>query len=275
MTVCKEGSDLIFVATDAKGRSQYRYTNEHTVGAEQEKIQKLALLTPSFWRRFHDVVNADLHSGTGKQYLLAVMASLLQSCKFRPGGKEDVEGHFGLTTLECGHYDARRRAFSFVGKAGKVNQCVLDESLHARVKNLVRGKDARARLFSTPDGSPVTVRELRSYLSVIGPIRPKDFRTYFANQSLLHYLVKHPPLLLTRSQRAAALKTAYSAISAGLNNTPAVSKKSYVFTGFSVAYALRPVLFSRLLKETEGRSPSECLVHFVQAFKGVDWRAML
>ena len=231
---------------------------------------------------------ADLasHPVGSEQRTLALLAVILDSCKLRPGGgKSGVEGHFGLTTLERRHFIAASRTLSFVGKSGKTNTCELRKRIADEIERLERLQDAdgsgrpagraEAKLFRVTGGAAVSAEALRAYLKQIGSIRPKDFRTYFANLVLVRSIRRDPPLSLSRPDRAKVLAAAYKEVVVTLNNTPAISKRSYCFTGFSVAYLLRPALVDRLVGETEGFTDEAALVHFIKAFKSLDWKKMV
>jgi hypothetical protein len=126
-----------------------------------------------------------------------------------------------------------------------------------------------------------TAAKLRAYLrdATGRRLRPKDFRTFFANYTLIDTLRRHPPLEMRRAERQKVLRGAYQKVAAGLNNTPKVSERSYVFTGFTVAYLVRPALFSRLIREHESLSTGDMLIKMVEELTdrsdGKDWRDML
>lgn len=270
--VCVPNQKLQWVALDGKGRWQYRYSQEWNEQQEYTKVQRLQKLTPAFWEGFERGVARDLRGRWTETKLLALAAKIMQECHFRPGW-DDESDHFGLTTLRNKHY-APKSGFKFIGKSGKTNVCRVKPPLSTMLAQLRQHGKPNSLLFEVGE-SAISARSLRAYLQTYGEIRSKDFRTYFANYTLLHLLRGFPPLQLNRTQRARALAQAYEAIAAGLNNTPAVSKSSYVFTGFSVLYLLRPALFESILRQHESKETRALLPEFVKVVAALDWRALL
>jgi DNA topoisomerase IB len=205
----------------------------------------------------------------------------------KKGMAKDVKRvpHYGLMTLQKRHVKQvgrgayRRVKIEFVGKSGKVNRCefLFDSMLGSAVWSLRE----RAPNLKSPIFDLARATDLRSFLASIRPgLRPKDFRTYFANYKLLDYLrgLPTPPVEMTGRQRSKALLEAVRTVSTALNNTPKVARSSYVFSGIDVLYLADPTRFQGVLSSLpENADTADVLAKFIRLFDEnvIDWRAML
>ncbi len=296
--VCKTDNKIQWVAMDKKGRWQYRYSQDWAVQQEYKKIVRLKAMDAAFWQKYHNVVDASLASGDEVERGLAVAAKLIAACHFRVGGRSgEAEGdggndsdsadepHYGLTTLLRRHVTQRKKStfIKFVGKSAKENTCeVKDGLLHSEIAWLLKrsttgkgGKVGDAPLF---DGL-VDAPGLRAYLHKIRPgLRPKDFRTYYANYVLVDFLRKQPPATALRpSQRTRALASACREAARGLNNTPTVAKNSYIFTGLWVLYQADPKRFQDVVDAGRDKHTADVLDAFIRLFasNAINWQFML
>jgi len=194
--------------------------------------------------------------------------------------------HYGLMTLQSRHVKVNRASsvqIKFIGKSGKTNTCELTTTTHGPPLVKAMRELALAQLSkrkNAPFFMGTNAAQLRSYLAAIQPgVRPKDFRTYFANYTLLDQLRTAPlPHEQTPRQRSARMREATLIISKGLNNTPEVSKSSYIFTGFWVLYLTDPMQFNRVLAKLPSDAPTvDVLTAFVKFFdeNAIDWQTML
>jgi DNA topoisomerase IB len=222
------------------------------------------------------------------------------------GGGDSGEATYGVTTLLKRHVALRAGAgagsksrttskarpcgagarITFRGKSGQTNVCaVRDGRLLSELRWLMRRVPADKELF----GRELRAEHVRAYLDRLRPgLRPKDFRTYFANLTLVRHLAAGPdPTRLKASQRARRLAEAYAIAARGLNNTPRMAKSSYVFTGLWVLYLADPTRFRAVVAEGKKRSgsaagsssssPADLLDRFIALFEHnkIDWRYML
>lgn len=311
--VCKSNAKMIWSAVDRKGRIQRRYSEDWTNQQEFVKIMRLASLTHEFWISFSEKVKNDMKNiihKNGKSIIssksmAATASALMRVCTFRPGwnkpkGDENAEmagdrPHYGVSTLQKRHVfvddktGADSLTIAFLGKSGKMNRCEISKKKHPLLyENLlelscIHSKHAKKTSSLWSCGNErMTQCQLKEYLKSI-PIRAKDFRTYFANFTLIDTLRSYrfkdgkKSDEMTPMQRRRALGEVYRKVASVLNNTPEVSKKSYIFTGFSVLYLVDPVLFEDVVSSFEGKPTEFLLEKFVKLFKEykIDWRELL
>jgi DNA topoisomerase-1 len=296
--VCKPNKKMMWAAKDRKGRWQRRYSEDWNDQQEFLKVMRLKRLTSSFWRHFHKEIVADMGSRNPMTKLAATATALMEACRFRPGWsrpkgdeKADKPGdrpHYGVSTLLRKHVkvEGSRVDFEFLGKSGKMNHCAVEPSTHpALVKSLKeihRSGGAMKDKFWAWKGSVLSASALQDYLKK-REIRAKDFRTYFANYTLVDMLRSYGYKdgkgadEVDRAKRRRALAEVYRTVSKGLNNTPSVAKKSYVFSGLWVLYLVDPVMFTKVVGEHRGKTTANLLAHLVDLFEKeqLDWRELL
>ena len=278
--VCTAKSKVKWGAQDSKKRWQRRYSSEWEFEKENKKMQLLSQLDHAFWKRFDAVLES--HRVWDQNKLHALAAKTMSLCHFRVGGKiedEDEESRYGVTTLLRKHcaVDGNTLRFEFLGKSSKINTCDVPRDAHpayfSDMKKLASGD--QKQLFALPD-IQITDDTFRAYLQANNlAIRPKDFRTYHANQKMLGELLKiENPEKLTSAQRKRAVGALFKQVAADLNNTPAVCKSSYVFNPLWVFFITSPTEFAQL---GAGNSPlSTKLTRYIELFlTDFDWKKML
>jgi DNA topoisomerase I len=232
---------------DARGRKQYRYHPDWSSARDDHKHSRM----PSFGRsldRLRAAVRRDLaRPGMPREKVLALVVKLLDATQVRVGNTEYARsnGSYGLTTLRDRHarFPARGKALlRFRGKGGAEHDVLVDD---ARLAKLVRrcqelpGQalfqyvDERGRHHAIDSG------QVNQYLRerMGGDFTAKDFRTWHAT---LHALTLLDGMPLPERRSEAALRRCMNAIvkevAAGLRNTPAVCRKSYINPAVFVAW---------------------------------------
>lgn len=305
--VCKPNQKMLWAAKDRKGRWQRRYTEDWNDQQEFLKVMRLKRLTSSFWSHFHREVQEDMGSSTPSLKLAATATALMEACRFRPGwskaqGDEKAEKsgdrpHYGVSTLQRRHLsmEGSKAVFEFLGKSGKVNHCQVNRVDHPelfaslrqirgsyrQIHNSGKTKSRKDKLW-TYKGESLSASALQDYLKK-RKIRAKDFRTYFANFTLVDMLRSYSfkggkrADEVNQAKRRRALGEVYRAVSKGLNNTPSVAKKSYIFSGLWVLYLVDPVLFMEVVDKHKGKATSNLLANLVDLFEKerLDWRELL
>lgn len=269
--VFRKNQKVLWVAKDKKKRWQWRYSKDWSVQQEFRKISDLEHMTPFFWRKFNKTLTEDMQQETWTTRRLAAIASkVMHKSHLRPGWKEpsrespdDDENHFGLITMQNKHLDLTKNEIRFVGKSGKCNVSKLKggHDLIRLLKELKsHGKDDDL-LFEIKN-IKLTTAIFSRYLNKLG-IKPKQFRTHYANTALAKYILKSDAHDTTETRKK-NLRTAYKRISRNLNNTPKMTENSYVFSGLPALYIEDPDTFLHLA--------AKGLPTMIKHFKRVDWR---
>jgi len=214
---------LQVVGIDSKGRTQYRYSAEHSERAAAEKFERVREFTAAL-PKIRAAIRADL-GAEGRVGEAAAVLYLIDKTGFRVGSDDDTGADveaIGATTLRAEHVTVRgdRTSFRFVGKKGVlIEKVVVDVKLAALISERRSGGGP---LFSASDEA------VREYLKdKAGDFKVKDFRTYHGTATALRVIrqtkVPATPREFKQSQAAVA-----KAVAASLGNTPAVALKSYI-----------------------------------------------
>ena len=224
---------------DARGRKQYRYHPRWRLVRDAEKFERM----PSFAEalpRLRRRLGRDLAlRGMPRDKVLAIVVSLLDATRARIGNAEYARDNdsYGLTTLHNRHVEfvcGGRLLLRFSGKGGTEHEIAIGE---ARLARLVRRchELPGQRLFQYVDDAgephPIGSDQVNSYLkeAMGDDFTAKDFRTW--NATLRAMEIMHAtPLPDPMSERALAglIVQAVKQVAAGLRNTPAVCRKSYI-----------------------------------------------
>ncbi len=232
---------------DARRRKQYRYHPDWSSARDDHKHSRM----PSFGKalgRLRAGVRRDLkRPGLPREKVLALVVKLLDSTQVRIGNSEYARsnGSFGLTTLRDRHarFPARGKALlQFRGKGGAEHEVLVDD---ARLAKLVRrcqelpGQALFQYVDERGDRRAIDSGQVNDYLRerMGGEFTAKDFRTWHATLQALT-LLDNLPVPEKRSE--AALRRCINAVvkevAAGLRNTPAVCRKSYINPAVFVAW---------------------------------------
>jgi DNA topoisomerase I len=224
---------------DARGRKQYRYHPDYRSARDDHKHSRMFDFGKAL-ARLRASLRRDLNRpGLPREKVLALVVKLLDATQVRVGNAEYARsnGSFGLTTLRDRHarFPGRGQALlHFRGKGGAEHYVPVED---ARLAKLVRHCQELPgqSLFQyvDEDGSrhAVDSGQVNDYLRerMRGEFTAKDFRTWHATLHALTLLSKVP---LPEKRSEAALRRCMNAVvkevAAGLRNTPAVCRKSYI-----------------------------------------------
>ncbi|HET9863924.1 MAG TPA: hypothetical protein VFP37_10810 [Steroidobacteraceae bacterium] len=224
---------------DARGRKQYRYHPEWRVARDDHKHARMR----SFGRALGGLraaVRRDLKlPGLPRDKVLALVVKLLDATQVRVGNAEYARsnGSFGLTTLRDRHarFPARGKALlRFRGKGGTEHDVLIDDARLARLVRRCQELPGQALFqYLDQDGErrAIDSGQVNDYLRerMGGEFTAKDFRTWHAT---LHALTLLDELPVPQRRSEAALRRCMNAVvkqvAAGLRNTPAVCRKSYI-----------------------------------------------
>ena len=207
---------------DAKGRSQYRYSDEFAASQHAKKFQRVKVMTLGRGK-----VESYSLKGTKSGDSTAAAIRLMFLTGMRPGGDTETQAKekaYGATTLTKDHVrvDGDNLIYDFVGKKGvRITNSVNDPALAKFVKGrLAKGSE---RIFDT-----TAARANSALKATMGAeYKCKDLRTMAAN-TLAATTIKemNPPTDL--KSKIAAIKFVAKKVSDQLGNTPSVALKDYI-----------------------------------------------
>lgn len=226
------------VGTDDAGRRQYLY---HPAWREQqdalkfERIAQASRHLPAARRR----VARDLRrEGMPWARACATAVRMLDLGYFRIGHDvyTDVNGSFGLTTLERRHMRSVRGGlrFTFVGKGGVEQELTIeDEQVAEALRTMRRRRTGSEKVLACKEGGrwrDLDADDVNDYLAELfdSELTAKDFRTWHATVHAAVALASSPEPGDTRASRRRAVRAAVEEVSQFLGNTPAVARGSYV-----------------------------------------------
>ena len=221
---------------DARGRKQYRYHpryREHQEEAKFELLVPFGHALPQLRRR----LDGDLRRhGVPRERVVAAIVELLDRTLIRVGNEEyaRANGSFGLTTLRNRHVhvEGSHLRMHFAGKSKKQFDVSFDDPRLARI--VTRCQDLPGQLlfqYVNGDDTPRPVRssDVNEYLREHTGIdaTAKTFRTWNATVYAAAALAAVPPPETAREGRSTVMEM-LKVVSAELNNTPAVCRRSYI-----------------------------------------------
>lgn len=222
--------------TDAAGRLQYIYHPDWEARRVRHRQQQLGLLTaalPRIRRRVHDDLEAEAGS---KQLALAIGVALIDRTAMRVGRERylDAHGTRGAGTLYSRDVSVNGDAVrvAFPAKSGKrASYSFTDARLAAAIVAVKSIQGRRLLMYRDNDGKARAIRteDLNRYLRDIAgvAVTAKDFRTLHASALAAEALAKlEPGESATARKRQMADVT--KQVAAFLQNTPAISRASYV-----------------------------------------------
>jgi DNA topoisomerase-1 len=222
-------ADLLAVGKDAKGRSQYVYSERFQNSQAEAKFARIKELDSKFGSIRKQ--NKSLQqSSAAREKDNADCAALIMAMGIRPGSESDTKAKvkaYGATTLEGRHVVEKGGAvyLEFTGKKGvaislPVGDPKLAESLKERASRAGQG----GKLF--PNASEKTLLNHTHTLDG-GGFKTKDFRTLLATRWASEQVKLGQPPKNEREYKKRVLDVAKH-VSANLGNTPTVALQSYI-----------------------------------------------
>lgn len=214
-------SPLQIIGIDSKGRSQYRYSAEHTAKQSALKFDRVRRFSRELDEKILPAIERDLANGSEE----ALVLRLIHRTGFRVGSTVNTGAKvqaYGATTLRAEHLTINGDVlhFRFVGKKGVlIDQAIEDAELARHLApRLAKGGD----LFATTDA------KVRDYLHANnGAHKVKDFRTWVGTNAALDVIKRLPtPKTLADFKRLRA--DVGKVVSSKLGNTPTVALESYI-----------------------------------------------
>jgi DNA topoisomerase-1 len=221
---------------DARRRKQYRYHERWREVRDENKYEKMLLFGQAL-PKIRKRVERDLGlSGLRRDQVLATVVHLLERTFIRIGNEEYARDNksFGLTTMRDEHVEIKgsKMRFRFRGKSGVRHEVDVTDRRIARIVGKLQDLPGQELFqFVDDDGEQrdVTSQDVNDYLREITreEFTAKDFRTWAGTVMAAIALQAVGPFE-TKKQAKANIKTAISAVSKMLGNTPAICRKCYV-----------------------------------------------
>lgn len=234
-----ERGHLQAVGHDARGRKQYRYHPQWRVVRDAEKFERMVEFGQAL-PRLRRRLRRDLRRpGLPRDKVLATVVALLDATRVRIGNAEYARdnGSYGLTTLRDQHarfIGGGRLCLRFRGKGGAWHELQIDDRRLARIVRRCQQLPGQT-LFQYLDEAgarhAIDSGQVNAYLAEAmgAPFTAKDFRTWGATLHAIALLGRMPlPDRGGEARRKACILAVVREVAAGLRNTPAVCRKSYI-----------------------------------------------
>jgi DNA topoisomerase I len=224
---------------DARGRKQYRYHPRWRELRDTAKFHRMAAFADAL-PRLRRKLKRDLElPGLPREKVLAAVVALLDATRARVGNAEYARDNksFGLTTLRNRHVTFvrdGRALLSFRGKGGVPHEIPVDDRRVVRIVQSCQelpGQHLFQYVGDDGERCPIDSGMVNSYLreAMGDDFTAKDFRTWGATLHALILLARTPwdPNSSERDSNK-QIACVIDKVAAGLRNTPAVCRKSYI-----------------------------------------------
>jgi len=212
---------LQVVGIDAKGRTQYLYSREHSEKAAAEKFSRFKDFSKEIPKMRKQIQKDALKNDE------ASILYLIDKAGIRIGSDRDTlakKKAYGAATLEGRHVkvDGDEVIFDFDAKKGTHVSKVIEDPFLARIF-ASRKTDGNERIFDTTGG------KVRQYMAGLSKKKfsPKDFRTYYGTQIALQ-TVGEMPIPVNKKELAKAKKLVGQKAADFLGNTATVALSAYI-----------------------------------------------
>jgi DNA topoisomerase I len=226
------------VGTDDAGRRQYLYHPDWRAKRDRLKFDRVLTAAARLPKARRQVARDLAASGMPRERAAAVAVRLLDLGYFRIGSDAyaDVNGSFGLTTLERQHVRKCHGSlrFCFVGKSGVEHTIVIDDGDVLAALDRMRARRSRSRRLLAYNRQrrwvDLDAAAVNAYLAEVlgGDLTAKDFRTWHGTVLAAGALAASDEPGDTKASRRRAVKGAVEEVAAYLGNTPTIARGSYI-----------------------------------------------
>ena len=241
------------IGIDKKGRKQYIYNSNYIAKRNDRKYEEILELGKKIVKIENDNINA-IHNLANKKIqdyklpddFIPIIVFILRKYHFRIGNEKYVNEYnsYGITTLKSRHiyfHNPNKYTIEFIGKKGILNKITDKNDNMSRILKMLKkrvGDDEY--IFSYPSSIDqkkiiVTPDQIQSFFEdkYNAYITPKMFRTWYGNYHMLEYLTdlyKKGEICnrMCISDKKNIIKLCSDYVSSKLNNTPTISKQSYM-----------------------------------------------
>lgn len=242
------------IGTDSKGRKQYIYHPSFTQQQIEKKYNdilhlgnKILEIEKHNTNLVKQICNKKYNQLNLPKDYYPIITMLLLKYHFRIGSHkyEKDNNSFGIVTLLKDHIilldNTSKFSIEFIGKKG-VNNKIIDnnKSVYDLMKMLKYQNNNDSHIFCYTKNNKkkmIYPEDIKNYLNVKynTNITPKMFRTWYGNYYLLSYLknIRNDKNFnisdkMKKKDIKSLIKNSSIYVSSKLNNTPTISKKSYI-----------------------------------------------
>jgi len=274
-----ENNKIQAIGTDTRGRRQYIYNPKYTKKRNERKYDDVMELGKSIIKIEKDN-ECMLNKLTNKKYeewdlpndYIPIIIYMLKMYHFRIGNECYTKDNnsYGITTLKKEHIHFlpnNKFKIEFIGKKGIVNTYTDNNLLISKLlKQLIENSSNDNFLFkynhinqhnNEKTHQLITPEHIHSFFQdkYNAYITPKMFRTWYGNYHMIHYLkelFKENKLKkrMLKSEVKELITNCSEHVSNKLNNTPSVSKKSYIDNKILDLVIKNPYNFSKKIPDT-------------------------
>jgi DNA topoisomerase-1 len=217
---------LLATGTDAKGRTQYKYSDSHSAkqaAAKFGRVRELIQMRGEVLKELdRDAKDSELRDR-------ADALRVVMQTGMRPGSDHDTKADhksYGATTLEGRHVSVDGKTLTLVtgkNKGREVEFPVRDPKTQKMLVERAKSAGKDGRLFETSAG------DLRSYSKDKdgGGFKTKDHRTALGTETAV-LKIRELPTPVTPREYKAAVREVATVVSKTLGNTASVALKSYI-----------------------------------------------
>lgn len=269
------------IGTDTRGRRQYIYNSnfiKHRNDRKWDDILELAKKITAIENDNHAMLQSlgrkQLNEWQYPDDFIPIIVYMLRTYHFRIGNERyaDMNNSYGITTLRKEHikWDSKipnKFKIEFIGKKGILNSMSDENALMTRLLgNLCDHCHNSGYLFKykNPNSGSyefITPEHIQAFFQdkYNSYITPKMFRTWYGNYHLLvalHNLFQNGEIRhkLKQNEKNEIIRKCSEHVSSKLNNTPSVSKQSYIDNKILDVLMRNPYRLSSQIPNTdEGR----------------------
>jgi DNA topoisomerase-1 len=250
------------IGIDKKGRKQYMYNQSFIAKRNDRKYDDILELGKKIITIENDNISSlrALAKKSYSQYVfpddyIPIIVHMLRSYHFRIGNEKYARENnsHGITTLKSNHikfHGPTKFTIEFIGKKGIVNTYTDDNELMASIlKKLIKhypennntnngSKENFLFSYKAPTGGTsllITPDHIQTFFQdkYNSYITPKMFRTWYGNYHMIEHLRNlynqgKLQYRMNKSDISNTIKNCSEHVSSKLNNTPTISKKSYI-----------------------------------------------